>query len=323
MFAPLTHFRILPACIPRACLRLQSVLAAALFIALLQFFPAVYAEITYHIVIVTSAESSYQTRIANSIRENLEADGARSVIVSAEDIGSTHRNGKTLYIAIGEQAVESLDKFDSNAIMLRIRNKAVPGTRYNSAQSDLITAQPACRHIKLVKAINSKWHSIGVLSSVESLETAAALTRCAIRHNINLQVYAITDKSDLMVTLEAAVKNNKALLAIPDPLVYNSYTVKNILLTAYRHRKPVIGFSESFVQAGAVAAAFTPPEGIGDKAFDIIARFFGNNWQFDRKIYNTDDFSIATNKQVATSLDIKLPDPEAIRAAVMKMERDR
>lgn len=320
MVSPLTHFRILSARVPHARLQAQRILVAALLIALLQLSLAVYAEITYHIVIITSAESSYQTRIAGSIRKNLEADGARSVIVSAEDIGATHRNGKTLYIAIGEQAIEGLNNFDSNAIVLRIRNKAVPGTRYNSAKSDLITAQPACRHIKLAKAISSKWHSIGVLSSVESLDTAAALTRCAIQHNVNLLVYAITDKSDLMVTLEAAVKNNNALLAIPDPLVYNSYTVKNILLTAYRHRKPVIGFSESFVQAGAVAAVFTPPEVIGDRAFDVIVRFFGNNWQFDKKIYNTDDFSIATNKQVATSLDIELPDPESIRAAVIKME---
>jgi hypothetical protein len=275
-----------------------------------------HADSKHNIVIVSSSNSDFQKQTANSIRENLEADGDMAIIISTDDIISSEQNVKTLYVAIGEYAVKSLHEFDSNAFVLRINSRIIPGTKYNSAKSDLITAQPECRHIELIKAINHDWSTVAVLSSIDSLDIAAALTKCTIRQNLNLNVYAIADKSDLLKTLETAIEDNKVLLAITDPLIYNSNTVRNILLTAYRQRKPVIGYSDSFVQAGAVAAVYTSPESIANKASTIISDFFKNNWQFNKNVYSTDDFSISTNPQVATSLEIVLPSKESIRKSL-------
>ena len=280
-----------------------------------------YADSKHNVVIITSSDSKYKHQTAGRILEKLDASGTRAMIISSDDIASSSQNGRTLYVAIGDNAIKSLHEFDSNAITLRLTSRKTPGSIYNSTKSDLITAQPDCKHIKLIKSINPDWTTVGVLSSIGSLDIAAALTKCAIRHNLNLQVYAITDNSDLLVTLETAVENNKALLAITDPLIYNKHTVKNILLTAYRHRKPVIGYSDSFVQAGAIAAIYTSPETVGDKAAEIISGFFDNNWQFDNNIYSTRDFSISTNTQVATSLDIVLPSEESIRKSINMMDK--
>ena len=275
-----------------------------------------HANSKHNIVIVSSSNSDFQKQTANSIRKNLEADGDMAIIISTDDIISSEQNVKTLYVAIGEYAIKSLHEFDSNAFVLRINSRIIPGTKYNSAKSDLITAQPECRHIELIKAIDPDWTTVAVLSSIDSLDIAAALTKCTIRQNLNLNVYAIADKSDLLKTLETAIEDNKVLLAITDPFIYNSNTVRNILLTAYRHRKPVIGYSDSFVQAGAVAAVYTSPGSIANKASTIISGFFKNNWQFNKNIYSTDDFSISTNPQVATSLEIVLPSEESIRKSL-------
>jgi len=281
----------------------------------------VFADSKHNIVIISSSNSTYQKQTANRIQEKLQANGDMVMTISTDDIISPEQNVKTLYVAIGEHAINSLYEYDSNAFVLRINSRAIPDSKYTSAQSDLLTAQPDCRHILLIKAIDSDWSTVGVLASIDSLDIAAALTKCAIKHNLNLQVYAITDESDLLVTLETAVENNKILLAITDPLIYNSNTVKNILLTAYRNRKPVIGYSDSFVQAGAVAAIYTHPESVGDKAAKIISDFFSNNWQFDKDIYASGDFSISTNSQVATSLEILLPSKEYIRNRIKRMEK--
>jgi ABC-type uncharacterized transport system substrate-binding protein len=79
---------------------------------------------------------------------------------------------------------------------------------------------------------------------------------------------------------------------------------------------PVIGYSDSFVQAGAVAAIYTSPESIAVKASSIISGFFNNNWQFNKKVYSTDGFSISLNTQVAASLEITLPSVESIRESM-------
>lgn len=294
---------------------------AVLLLFILSMQTPLQADSMRNVVIITSSNSNYQLQTAAGIRENLEQHNVRTLIISNEDFATSSQNEKTLYVAIGENAIKGLYEHDKDAFVLRITSRQDPDSKYTSAQSDLITAQPECRHIQLIKSLNPYWTSVGVLSSVGSSDIAAALTRCAIEYNINLQVYAITDNSDLLVTLEAAIEDNRVLLAITDPLIYNSHSVKNILLTAYRHRKPVIGYSDSFVQAGAVAAIFTSPQTVSDKAVSIITEFFDNNWQFDRNIYSTNDFSISINRQVATSLEISLPGKRTIRKNIERMSK--
>ncbi len=297
-----------------------SIVAVLLFATL--SIPAVsFAELKNHIVIITSSNSSYQQTTARIIQERLEANNAITMLVSADNIASASNNNKTLYVAIGDRAITKLHEFDTNAFALRLTSRQLPGIKYSSAQSDLITAQPTCRNIQLIRAINPEWDSVGVLSSNNSLDIAAELTRCAIRQNINLQVYAISDDSDLLKTLETAIENNKVLLAITDPLIYNSHSVKNILLTAYRHRKPVIAYSESFVRAGAVAAIYTSPQYVGTTAAELVSDFLHNSWQFGKNIYKPDDFSVSVNRQVASSLEIYLPSEEELKESIKEMEQ--
>jgi ABC-type uncharacterized transport system substrate-binding protein len=297
-----------------------SIIAALLF-ATLSIPTVSFAELKHHIVIITSSNSRYQQTTARIIQQRLEENNAITMLVSADNIASASNNNKTLYVAIGDRAITKLHEFDTNAFALRLTSRQIPGIKYSSAQSDLITAQPACRNIQLIRAINPGWDSVGVLSSSRSLDTAAELTRCAIQQNIDLQVYAISDDSDLLKTLETAIENNKVLLAITDPLIYNSHSVKNILLTAYRHRKPVVGYSDSFVRAGAVAAIYTSPQYVGITAAELVSDFLQNSWQFDKNIYKPDDFSVSVNRQVAASLEMSLPSEEKLKESIKQMGR--
>ena len=303
------------------CSRRLRATAFAMAVTLLCGHAVIRADITYHVVIVTSSDSSYQKSVASRIHRNLEATGTRTMTIAAGDIASTARNERTLYVTIGNYAAQKLDEFDSSSMTLRITDRPQSNRKYTSTTSDLITAQPECRHILLIKSLNPDWSTVGVLSSIESADSAAALTRCAIKYDVNLQVYAITDTKDMQKTLETAVRNNKVLLAINDPLIFNRRSVKNILLTAYRHRKPVIGYSDSFVQAGAIAAVYTTPSSVGDRAAEILSEFFSNSWQFSRKTDTAHDLSVSVNRQVAASLDLDLPDVESIRSSIARMEK--
>jgi ABC-type uncharacterized transport system substrate-binding protein len=299
-------------------------ITSMLMVALLVLFITPFsseAENKHNVVIITSTNSSFETLTAGIIQKKLESDNAITMLVSADDIATSSNNNKTLYVAIGDYAINKLQEFDENAFALRLTSNKVPGIKYTSAQSDFLTIQPACRNIQLIRAISPDWDSVAVLSSHNSLDIASELTRCAIQQNINLKVYAISDESDLLHTLETAIENNRTLLAITDPLIYNSHSVKNILLTAYRHRKPVIGYSESFVRAGAVAAVYTSPRYVGETAARIVSEFLKNNWQFDKNVYLPNDFSVSINRQVATSLELKLPRKEAIKSRIEAMDK--
>ncbi|NNJ96297.1 MAG: hypothetical protein HKP12_03985 [Gammaproteobacteria bacterium] len=278
------------------------------------------ADSSRHVVIVTSSDSSYQQRTASRIQQNIDSTETQALIISSDELTTSPKHSNTVYVTIGERAITKLHDYASEAIVLRINNRNIQRTNYTSAQSDLITEQPACKHLQLIRALNPRWTTIGVLSSINSAEATAELTICAIKYNLNLQLYAITDESDLLTTLETAVENNQVLLAIVDPLIYNSRTVKNILLTSYRHRKPVIGYSDSFVQAGAIAAVYTSPETAGDDAANILSDFFANNWQFNHTVHTPSGFEVSTNARVAASLDLALPDQRTIIRRIQNME---
>ena len=64
----------------------------------------------------------------------------------------------------------------------------------------------------------------------------------------------------------------EVLLAMPDSAVYNTDNVRNILLSTYRHKQGVIGFSADMVKAGALATTYSEIEDIDAQVAEIGAR---------------------------------------------------
>ena len=279
-----------------------------------------YAEQGEHIIITISPNSQFQLDTAAAIRENLEAINIRTSIISTENIDASPVYTNTAYIMIGQAAVYAFEAHEVDAPVLFITNKILQNNRFNSAKANFVLEQPVCRDVPLIKALDQDWESIAFLSSINSLDRASDLTKCAIEYGFDLQVYAITDDTDLLKTLETAIEDNDVLLTVADPSIYNSRTVKNILLTSYRHRKPVIGYSENFVDAGAIAAVYTSANSAGERAAQIISNFIDNNWQFKSKVYYPANFSVRTNHQVAESLEIALPDDDTLHNKIVLME---
>jgi putative ABC transport system substrate-binding protein len=106
------------------------------------------------------------------------------------------------------------------------------------------------------------------------------------------------------------------LLALPDSSIYNSKTVKNILLTSYRQRKPIIAFSNNFVNAGALASINSSTEQIADSASKLIEQFFDSDMTFERSTNYPDEFDISINRQVFWALDLIIPDINKIKPSL-------
>jgi ABC-type uncharacterized transport system substrate-binding protein len=117
------------------------------------------------------------------------------------------------------------------------------------------------------------------------------------------------------------LNSSDVLLAVPDSEIYSSSNVRNILLTSYRHKVPLIGISQAYVNAGALGAIFSTPEQLAEQAGNIISSFFR-----ERKLPGPQypaSFGIALNLQVARSLGIELDSPEAIRGRMAEAGEGR
>jgi len=98
------------------------------------------------------------------------------------------------------------------------------------------------------------------------------------------------------------IAQTEVLLALPDNAVFNAETIRNILLSTYRHKQAVIGFSSDMVRAGALASTYSDIEDIDVQVAETVAHFVATGAlpapQFPRY------FRTAVNEGVARSLDV-------------------
>ena len=135
---------------------------------------------------------------------------------------------------------------------------------------------------------------------------------------MSINAQSVRSPETLFATLEAVLDRSDVLLVIPDSEIYSSNNVRNILLTSYRMKVPLIGISQAYVNAGALGAIFSTPEQLAKQTETTIASF-ARQRLLPRPQYPS-LFSIGLNQQVARSLNIPLDSPEAIHERMSKAE---
>lgn len=179
----------------------------------------------------------------------------------------------------------------------------------------LYMTQPYCRQVQFIKLINKRWKTISYLSSETKPVDDAAIERCARKYGMKIYKVNTIDSTHLGNNVKDALYHSDLLLALPDKSIYNSKTVKNILLSSYRIRKPVIAFSRNFVNAGAIASIHSDIEQIASAASNLARLYFSNRLSFNRNINHPENFDISFNRQVFKALNLYIPD-----AGIIKMK---
>ncbi len=165
--------------------------------------------------------------------------------------------------------------------------------------------QPLDRQLNFIQALLPRHSIVGMLYSPDMPISLPRLPR-----GMSLNVKSVRSTETLFAVLENILNSSDVLLAIPDSQIYSSSNVRNILLTSYRYKVPLIGISQSYVNAGALGAIFSTPEQLADQAAEMIVSF-SNGGALPEPQYPA-SFSIALNQQVARSLGINLPSTQTI-----------
>ena len=107
---------------------------------------------------------------------------------------------------------------------------------------------------------------------------------------------------------------------LPRRAIYNRDSLKGVLLTSYRNRKPAISYSPAHVKSGALASIYSSPVDIGRHLAQLINQKLKNpdarlpEYQYARF------YSIATNRKIARALGIQLPGEAELRKALDGLE---
>jgi len=231
-----------------------------------------------------------------------------------------------LVIALGVKALEQASRLKSTTPVLGVFTpmpafKALlsKSRRDLGNFSAIVLDQPYWRQMSLIKTILPEATRLGVLLGKTSVPYSEYLTEEAVEVGLNLVIENVNDESDIIPKLIKTLDLSDALLAIPDSQIYNRETAAPILLTSYRHQKPIFGYSQSYVRAGALAAVYSNTKQLARQAAEIaiasqLAPVLLPPPQAPKY------FSILVNRQVARSLNIALSDDDAIYNAMLKLE---
>ncbi len=272
------------------------------------------------VTIILSAPSQAYLEFVDRFKEELIATKNTALRVKVIDLQDSERpvvaENSELVIALGVKALEVSSKLKYTTPVLGVFtplptfNKFLESSRRDLGSfSAIVLDQPYSRQMLLIKTILPEVKNVGVMLGKTSSQYYEIVRDAGEKKNLNVSIETIKQESELIPKLQKLLDSNDVLMAIPDPVVYSRETAQAILLTTYRHQKPVFGYSQSYVRAGALAAVYSTTKQLAKQAAEIAIKTQAAPGllpppQAPRY------FSISVNYQVARSLNITVADEE-------------
>lgn len=173
--------------------------------------------------------------------------------------------------------------------------------------------QPPARQASFLRSLLPDVKRVGMLFSSETRWQASQYRQAFKNVGLILDSEESDTPNTLLPAISALLPRVNALLAVPDGTIYKRDNIKAILVTSYRHQRPVVAFSAPFVNAGALAALHTTPAQIARQTAELI----NNMGAVLPPPMPPSHFAITINSSVARALDLSIPDEAAIRRAML------
>ena len=267
------------------------------------------------ILIAADTEHNYHNLLIDKIQALSASQGLNFDIIESDDYDSNNIRNASVIITIGYEAAKHFIQNDTkkpvlsllipSSTFLQLLNDNVDSQKRNKFSAIYID-QPLNRHIQLIKAVSESSKRVGVLLGEHSRHLEKDLYTHIKHGNLTPQIVTVTNRSSLISETRQIAETTDILLAIPDNTIYNKRSIKGILLTTYRNRTPVIGYSQAYVRAGALAAVFSTPDDISNHTHDVLSRILDQNTHKafrEHPVY----YTVAVNYKVAHSLNMSVP----------------
>lgn len=275
------------------------------------------------VVLVQSDNNAPYQNFAKSFRQNLPEQIQLEILSRAEDFSADAQH-VDLIVTVGVKAADWV----ADRTTLPMLAAMIPSTSYADLRakrqdakqtSAIYLDQPWARQVGLLRAALPERRKIGVLYSQLARLEISPLRAALVDQGDQLIAKQTGNETSLFADLESVLAGSEVLLAVADSGIYNGNTIRNILLSSYRRGIPLVGFSPSYVKAGALCAVFSTPEHLAEQARDSTLSFAKSRKLSDAQFPVL--YSIAVNQEVARTLGITLGSVESLRAQIEKSSR--
>lgn len=180
--------------------------------------------------------------------------------------------------------------------------------------------QPASRQASFLRHLLPGQKRIGLLLSEETQSAVGQFRQPFSAVGLTLDSENSEDNTaSLLAALNGLLPRINVLLAIPDSTIYKRDNIKAILVTSYRHQRPVVAYSAAFVKAGALAALYSTPAQIASQTAELVV----GPAPLPAGAIAPALFAISVNQNVAQALGLAIPDEVTIRQGMLAERESR
>jgi hypothetical protein len=255
----------------------------------------------FQIVTATADDSVLTKRIAEDLYKRLVPifSGFRTELAQRR---------RMLYVTIGPAALREvaskrcdcvvISAFTSSQVYRSIMARAAQGSAH-PALSTAVYAEPApADQLRLAALLYRRPVRVAAILGADTN---------FLRPLLEAEKVAVLDAGGEDINrLLNQIAQTDVLLALPDSTIYSTESIRNVLLSTYRHKQGVIGFSGDMVKAGALATTYSEIEDIDTQVAEIASAYVAGGElaapQFPRY------FRTIVNEGVARSLDLTVGD---------------
>ncbi len=120
----------------------------------------------------------------------------------------------------------------------------------------VVIAAGVAEQLELLKQLLPGDRRVGVLYSDRSENLLPELRALLSQHKLLLVPELVNQEDSLSAALADLLSEVDVLLALPDVSIYNANNARQLLMTAYRQGKPIIGPDDHWVRAGSLASVY-------------------------------------------------------------------
>jgi ABC-type uncharacterized transport system substrate-binding protein len=303
----------------------------SLLFALMLALAAGLSHAETQLVILSGESSAAYTSAANALTQELVNGGVPREAIAAFLVADWPEKRGTVspkvFVALGSQATAALVEENLSAPIVaaliprqsfeRILRQG--GRKVSPQLTAIYLDQPLMRQLALIRAALPRAKRLGVLWGPESKGSAPQLR--ALAESSGLQLVEAEFKPDGagFPDMRQVLSASDAFLALADPLVFNSNSIQNLLLSAFRANVPMVAFSPAYVRAGAWLSLQVTPNQVGQQLAPLVQGVLQGGGLPDHTLEST-DFEVSVNEHVGRSLNIKA-DAAELRLHLRRLER--
>ncbi len=213
-------------------------------------------------------------------------------------------------------ALTTLTRARSLAPCLPRCSKSLPKHRF------FVLDQPPARQLQLIQLINPNFKHIGIIATNKSVMQLKLVMNAAKRQKLTINEH-ITDAENMRYEIDNVSKSTDIILAIADTDIYNSSSLPQILLTSYRYRTPIIGFSKGFVRAGAIAGVVSNMQQLAQHLIEVLTGSDTPSVKKSGNIIYPKYYDVISNRNIAKSLNLHFPSDDALKKQLISYETVR